>query len=176
MWSCRRPWSRPSATGAAPWWPSSLPPAASSPWSPCPPSIPTWGRRIDGAAGARPHDGCNLRDHPGRQGVAEEDVRISGQRDDPLLNSGPAGIVEADDRRAHLDAQIHDLADLRRVCRAKAPAEYGEILSEDVDLSPVDHPVSDDDAVTGNPLLIHIKVVALMGNERIQFGKTPRIK
>ena len=58
--------------------------------------------RIDGAAGARSHDGGDLRDHAAGQRVAQEDIGIAGERHHAFLDARAAGIVEADDGRAVL--------------------------------------------------------------------------
>ena len=47
-------------------------------------------RRIDGAAGARPHDHRHLRDHAGGEHIALEDLGIAGERSDPVLDPGSA--------------------------------------------------------------------------------------
>ena len=39
------------------------------------------GGRVDGAAGARAHDGGNLRDHAARQRVAQKDIGVTGERE-----------------------------------------------------------------------------------------------
>ena len=55
-------------------------------------------RRIDGAAGARSHDGGDLRHHAGGERVAQENVGVAGERDDAFLDARAAGIVQPDDR------------------------------------------------------------------------------
>ena len=58
------------------------------------------GGRIDGSAGAGAHDGGDLRDDAGGEGVAQEDVGVAGERHHAFLNARAAGVVEADDGRA----------------------------------------------------------------------------
>ncbi len=53
---------------------------------------------VDGAAGARPHDRGDLGDDPRAEGVPQEDVGVSGEALDPLLDARAAGVVQADDR------------------------------------------------------------------------------
>ena len=89
-------------------------------------------RRIDGAAGARAHDGGDLRDDARGERVAKKDVGVAGERQHAFLDARAAGIVEADDRRAHLHRQIHDLDDLRGVGLGERAAEDGEVLREGV--------------------------------------------
>ena len=62
-------------------------------------------RRIDGAAGARSEDDGDLGDDAGSQGVAIENFAIAGQRIDAFLNACSSGVIDADDRDAHLDAR-----------------------------------------------------------------------
>ena len=94
--------------------------------------------RVDRSAGAGAHDGGDLRDHAAGQGVAEEDIGVTGQREDAFLNAGAAGIVQADDGRAGLERQVHDLDDLLRVGFRERTSEYGEILREDEGQAAVD--------------------------------------
>ena len=107
------------------------------------------GGRVDRAARARAHDGGDLRDHAAGERVAQEDVRVTGQRDDAFLNARAAGIVQADHGRAGLQRQVHDLADFLRVGFGERAAEDGEILREDVDEAAVDAAVAGDEAVAG---------------------------
>ena len=106
--------------------------------------------RIDRAARARPHDGGDLRHHAARQRVAQKDIGVAGERDHAFLNARAAGIVQADDGRAGLQREVHDLADLLRVGFRKRAAEDREILREDVDQAAVDAAVAGDEAVAGD--------------------------
>ena len=108
------------------------------------------GGRIDRAAGARSHDGRNLRHHAARQRVAQKDIGVAGERHHAFLNARAAGIVQADHRRAGLQRQVHDLADFLRVGLRERAAEHREILREHVDQAAVDAAVAGDEAVAGN--------------------------
>ena len=70
------------------------------------------GRRIDGPAGARTHHNGELRHDPGGECVAKKDLGVAAERYDTFLNPGAARIVQADDGRANIHRQVHDLADL----------------------------------------------------------------
>ena len=105
------------------------------------------GRRVHRAAGARSEDHRDLRHDARRQDVAQEDLRVAAQRRDAFLDPRSAGIVEADDRRADLHRQVHDLADLLGVRLRERAAEDREVLAEDEDQPPVDGPVAGDDAI-----------------------------
>ena len=111
------------------------------------------GGRVHGAPGARAHDAADLRDDAARERVAEEDVGVAGERLDALLDARAARVVEADDGRADLHREVHDLADLLGVGAAQAAAEDREVLREDEDLAPVDQAVAGDDAVAQDLLL-----------------------
>ena len=60
------------------------------------------GRRIDVAAGARPHDHRDLRDHARGEHVPGEHLAIAAERRHALLDARAAGVEQADDRRAVL--------------------------------------------------------------------------
>ena len=104
-------------------------------------------RRVDGAAGARPHDRGNLRHHARRERVAQEDVGVAAEREHAFLDARAARVVQPDDRRAELHRQIHDLHDLRGVGLRQRSAEDGEVLREGEHLAAVDQAVAGDDAV-----------------------------
>ena len=91
------------------------------------------GGRVDGAAGARSHDRGDLRHDARGERVAEKDVGVAAEGDDAFLDARAAGVVEADDRRAVLHRQVHDLHDLRGVRFGERAAEDGEVLRERVD-------------------------------------------
>jgi hypothetical protein len=73
------------------------------------------GWRVHGPARARSHDGRDLRDRAGSQGVAQEDVGVAGERSHAFLDARTARIVEPHHGHALPERQIHDLHDLRRV-------------------------------------------------------------
>src|SRR5439155_15716697 len=81
------------------------------------------------------------------------------------------GVVEADDRRAHLHGRVHDLADLPRVRLRERAAEDGEVLGEDEHRAPVDPARAGDHPVAGNSLVLHAEVVTLMDDEAIDLGE-----
>ena len=115
-------------------------------------------RRVHRAAGARAQDHRHLRHDAGRERVAQEDVGVAAERHDAFLDSRAAGIVEADDRRADLHREIHDLADLLGVRLGQRSAEHREVLAEDEDEPAVDRAVAGDDAVAEDELLVEPEV------------------
>ena len=68
--------------------------------------------RVDGAAGARPHDHADLRDHARGAHVAQEDVAVAGEGGDAFLDARAARVVQADHGRAGLHGEVHHLGDL----------------------------------------------------------------
>ena len=89
----------------------------------------------------------------GRQRVAEEDVGVAAERQHAFLDARAARVVQADDRRAELHRQVHDLDDLRGVGLRERSAEHREVLREREDLAAVDQAVAGDDAVAGHDLV-----------------------
>eukprot|EP00123_Amoebidium_parasiticum_P013138 comp21793_c0_seq1/m.30974 comp21793_c0_seq1/g.30974 ORF comp21793_c0_seq1/g.30974 comp21793_c0_seq1/m.30974 type:complete len:426 (+) comp21793_c0_seq1:206-1483(+) len=69
------------------------------------------GRGVHGTTSAGTHDEGQLGDDTGRQDVPLEDIGIAGERLDTLLDTGSAGVVEADDGCTHHHGLVHDLAD-----------------------------------------------------------------
>ena len=134
------------------------------------------GGRVHRAAGARAEDRGDLRDDPGGPRVAQEDLRVTRERHDALLDAGAAGVVQADDRRAGDDGQIHDLADLVGVGLGERAAEHREVLREDVDRPAVHRAGPADDAVSGDARLLHVEVAAAVKDEGIELEERARIE
>ena len=110
------------------------------------------GRAVDRAAGAGAHDHADLRRDARRQHVAVEDAAVGGEADRPLLDAGAGAVVEADDRRADLEREVHDLVDLLGEHLAEGAAEQREVLGEHEDLAAVDVAPAGDHAVGVGPL------------------------
>src|SRR5699024_9300885 len=69
-------------------------------------------RRVDGTAGRlAQHDG-DLRAATRKRQLATRNLRVHRQRGHGILNSGAAGVLNADDRTADFNSHVHDLADL----------------------------------------------------------------
>ncbi len=105
------------------------------------------GRGVDVATGAVAHDHRDLRDDARGVHVAAEDLAVQAERDDALLDARARALVDADDRAAGLDGEVHDLDDLLAVDLAEGAAEDGEVLAEHADLAAVDGAVAGDHAV-----------------------------
>ena len=96
----------------------------------------------------------DLRDHARGVHVAAEDLAVQAERDDALLDAGAGALVDADDRAAGLDREVHDLGDLLAVDLAQRAAEDREVLGEHADLAAVDGAVAGDHAVAVRPVLL----------------------
>ena len=125
------------------------------------------GGRIDGATGARAHDGGDLRHHAGGQHVAQEDVGIAGQRHHAFLDARAAGVVQADDRRADAHGGVHDFHDFGGVGLRQRAAEHGEVLGKDEHQPAFDASVAGDEAVAVILLLVHAEVGAAMRDQLV---------
>ena len=126
-------------------------------------------RRVHRAAGAGTEDRRDLRHHAGRDRVAQKDVGVPGKRDDALLDARSPGVVEADDRDAELEGEVHDLADLLGVGLRERTAEDREVLREHRGLPPVDAAEPGDHAVARDALALHPEVVAAVRDEAIDL-------
>ena len=129
------------------------------------------GRGIDGAAGAGPHDRRDLGNDAGIDGVAVEDVAVAGEGVDRLLDTGPARVVEADDRRTDLDRRIHRLDDLSGMHLAEGTAGDREILREGIDQPAVDHAVAGDHGFAFEVEFVHAESGASVFDEGIEFDE-----
>ena len=126
-------------------------------------------RRIDVSARARPHDQRNLRDHAGRQHVALKHLAVAPERRHALLDTRPAGVEEAHDRRAVLDRHVLDLGDLLRMRFAEGAAEDGEILGENVSRAAIDRAPAGHHAVARDLGRLHAEIVAAMLDEHVEL-------
>ena len=127
------------------------------------------GGRVHRAARARTHDERDLGDDPGGEHVALKDLRISAERGHAFLDPRAARVVQADDRGAHLDRVVHDLADLLGVRLGERAAEHREVLAEHEHEPAVDGAVSGDHAVAGHPPFRHAEVDAAVLDEHVPF-------
>ena len=134
------------------------------------------GGRVDGSAGAGPHNDADLRDDAGRHDIAEEDVGVAGQAEHAFLDTCAAGVVQADDGGAVFHGHIEDFADLGGVMAADAASEDGEVLRKDVDEAVVNCAEACDNAVAGDALLVEAEVVAVVGDQRVDFAKAAFIQ
>ena len=96
----------------------------------------------------------DLRDHAGRVHVAAEDLAVEAERDHALLDPGAGALVDADDRAAGLDGEVHHLGDLLAVDLAQRAAEDREVLGEHAHLAAVDGAVAGHHAVAVRALLL----------------------
>jgi hypothetical protein len=110
-----------------------------------------------------------LRDHAGRDDVALEHLAVAAERRHAFLDAGAAGIEQADDGRACLHRHVLDLDDLLRVRLGQRAAEHGEILGEGEHGAAVDGAPAGDDAVAGNPAVLHAEVGRAVLDEHVEL-------
>ncbi len=127
------------------------------------------GGGVDVAAGAVAHDHRDLRDDAGGVHVAAEDLAVQAERDDALLDAGAGALVDADDRAAGLEREVHDLDDLLAVDLAEGAAEDGEVLREHAGLAPVDRAVAGDDAVAVGAGLLQAEGGGAVSGELVEL-------
>ena len=96
----------------------------------------------------------DLRDDARGVHVAAEDLAVQAERDDALLDAGAGALVDADDRAAGLDGEVHHLGDLLAVHLAERAAEDREVLGEHAHLAAVDGAVAGDHAVAVRAVLL----------------------
>ena len=129
------------------------------------------GGGVDVAAGAVAHDHRDLRDHARGVHVALEDLAVEAERDHALLDAGAGALVDADDRAAGLDREVHDLADLLAVHLAEGAAEDREVLREHADLAAVDGAEAGDHAVAVGTLLLQPEAGRAVPGELVELDE-----
>jgi hypothetical protein len=127
------------------------------------------GGRIDIAARARPHDDGNLRDHARGDDVALEHLAVAAERRHAFLDARAAGVEQADDGRAGLHRHVLDLDDLLRMRLGQRAAEHREILGKGEHGATVHRAPAGDDAVAGNPALLHAEVGRTVLDEHVEL-------
>jgi len=94
---------------------------------------------------------------------------VPGERDHSLLDAGATRVVQADDRRAVGDREVHDLADLLGVRLREGTAEHREVLGEHVHVPAVDRAGARDDSVARNPGPIEAEVTRAVLDQAIEL-------
>lgn len=92
------------------------------------------GRRVDGTTSARAHDHRDLRNNTGGIDVFQEDIGVTTEGVNTLLDSCSTRVVQANNRGSNTHGHVHNLADLLSVGLAERSTEDGEILTENEDL------------------------------------------
>ena len=129
------------------------------------------GRGIDGPAGRRPHNNRNLRHYAGIQGIPQKNIAIGPQADHALLDTRPAGVVEADHRAAGLAGQIHHLADFFPHHLGKGAAEHGKILGIGKNLAALHPAAAGDHGIAEDFAVSQAEIGRAVGNKGIDFLK-----
>ena len=128
-------------------------------------------RAVDGSSGGGAGDDRELGDDSAADGVAVEDVSVSVERVDCLLDTGSAAVVDAHHGASGGQGEVHDLADLGGVHLSERTAEYGEVLAVDVDFPPLYKTPAGDDTVGVVLGLLESEVGAPVTDEFVQLHK-----
>src|SRR5215213_6433911 len=126
-------------------------------------------RTVNGAAGTRPHDATDLRDHAARERVAQKNIRVTTKTNDTFLNARAAGIIQTDNRSTDLHREVHHLANFFCVRLGKGTAKDSEILREHKHVTAVDETVTGDDTVAGVDLLVESDVSRAMDHQLVKL-------
>lgn len=108
--------------------------------------------------------------------VPAEDLAVHAERADALLDAGAAGVVDADERAARLQREVHDLHDLLAVGLAEGTAEDGEVLREHGHRAAVDRAVAGDDAVAVGAGLLQPEAGGAVPGELVQLDEGPFVQ
>ncbi|GAA3695794.1 hypothetical protein GCM10022420_096880 [Streptomyces iranensis] len=126
-------------------------------------------RGVHGSPRAGAHDQADLRDDTARVGVAAEDLTVGTEGGHALLDAGAAGVVDADDRAAGLQREVHHLDDLLAVDLAQRAAEDGEVLGEHGHRAAVHRAVPGDDAVAVGAVVVQAEVGGAVPGELVEL-------
>jgi hypothetical protein len=132
--------------------------------------------RVDGATGAGPHDQRDLRHHPGGLHVPPEDLRVTGERDDALLDPRAPRVVDPDHGTADLDGHVHHLADLLGEDLGERPAEHREVLAEHADRPAEHRPEAGHDRVAPRPVVVHPELDLAVTDEAVELDERAGIE
>ena len=124
-------------------------------------------RCVNRTARARTHYNGNLRNYARCKRASRENLAEAGKSRNSLLDSRAARIVHRDNRCAHLNRHIHNLADFLRVHLAERAADYGEILRIYKHKSAVNRAVAGHNPLRGRLCLRHIEIGASMLDKRL---------
>ena len=133
-------------------------------------------RGIYCAACARSHDYGNLRNNAGRNRVVVEDLTESGKSCNAFFYSCTAGILQSNDRRAHLQCHVLHLDDLFCVVFTQGSTAYCEVLCKCEHQSSVYLAIACYNTVARQFFLVHAEVGASVFYEHIDFNKAVFIK
>ena len=132
-------------------------------------------RRIRSAARARTGDNRNLRNDARRLHVAIENIAEAFQRHFAFGNARASGVVDSDNRHAHLERVFLHFANFLRVFVPERTALHGEVLRINRDRTPVDVPDAGNDAVAGQILALHAEILAVMLDVHPELHKRARL-
>ena len=111
-------------------------------------------RRIHRTTGGLAHHDGDLRAAATKRQLAAGNLGVHGKRGHRILDAGTTGILDADDRAANLDGQIHDVGDLLTKGHAHGTAVDGLVVRIDAHRAAVDAAVAGDHAVGVNRIRV----------------------
>ena len=117
-----------------------------------------------------------MRDDAGCSRIIHKNAAEAGKGIDAFLDAGTTGIIDTDNRCAHLEGHFLHLGDLMGVHFAERTAFDSEIFGIGKDQTAPDRTVTRDDAVAGDFRFLHVEIHAAMMNELPHFGEAAFIK
>ena len=133
-------------------------------------------RRINRSTSGWPHDGRNLRNNTTGQGIPQENIRVSAQTHNPLLDTRAAGIVEPDNWHTNFHGNIHYFHNFARVSFGQATSQNGKILTEYHYRTAINGSETGDDPIRPKPFFVQAKFPKTMAYQHIHFLKAPLIQ
>jgi len=103
-------------------------------------------------------------------------IRIAGQGRDAFLNTGAAGIVQANNRRALFEGHALNFANLLSVGFRQRAAEDCKILSINKSFTAINRAPACDHAVAGIVFLVHAEIRAAVFDEHVKLFERARIQ
>ena len=134
------------------------------------------GRRIHCTAGCGATHNRNLRNNTRGAGIALENLTVFPQRSYTLLDSGSAGIQDANHGDFCGQGKVHDLDDLVACHLAQRTTEHGEVLAKEGDLASMNSSHTGNDRVAVGAFGIHTKGCGAVANKFIKLDKGPLIE
>ena len=118
--------------------------------------------RITHATGTGTENSGDLRDYSRRFDVLIKNVGITAKRSHSFLDTSASRIVQRDDRGTVFQCQFLHLYNFIGIGTAEGTSKHREVVRVHVHQASLDLPVTGNDAVTGNALVLHSIVMAFM--------------
>ena len=132
--------------------------------------------RVNSAAGTGTCDDRNLGNAARSCGVCKKDVAVRSKRSNALLNTGSAGIVDADQRTTVFASHINYGSDLLSVVMTEGSAGHSEILRIYAYASAIDRAVACDDTVVRKGAALKSELCVDIGDTGTYFAERAFVK